>query len=153
MGLQIVYNGDPVFRFLWKAKDGGPDSNVTGYWLIECKALFSIAILKFAPGSREAFHSHAFNAWSWVFKGRLREEVLIHGDESSVGSAYIDLPTSWKPIYTPRDRTHRVYSEGTTWAITFRGPWSKSWKEFFTPKLGRRGKWVTLTNGRKVEEA
>lgn len=151
MGLQIVYNGDPIFRLLWKAKDGGPDSNVTGYWLIECKRLFSIALLKFAPGSREAFHSHAFNALSWILRGKLREEVLIDGDFDLVGSYYVDLPASFKPVYTPRDRTHRVYSEGTTWAITFRGPWAKTWREFFQPKLGRKGKWVTLSDGRVVE--
>ena len=36
------------------AKDGGPESNVTGYWLVESKRFFSIVLLKFDKGSREA---------------------------------------------------------------------------------------------------
>lgn len=36
-----------------KMKDGGKESTVTGYWLIECKSLFSIVLLKFEGDSRE----------------------------------------------------------------------------------------------------
>lgn len=43
-------------------KDGGPDSKVHGFYLIEIKSLFSIVFLKFEGKSREAFHDHAFNA-------------------------------------------------------------------------------------------
>lgn len=60
-------------KFLFKSKDGGPDSNVVGYWLVESKKLFSIVLLCFNKGSREAFHNHAFNAISWVISGRLDE--------------------------------------------------------------------------------
>ena len=49
-------------RLFFKSKDGGPDSSVTGYWLIESKKLFSIVLLKFDGRSREAYHTHAFNA-------------------------------------------------------------------------------------------
>ena len=51
-------------KVLYKGKDGGNLSTVTGYWLIECKNLFSIVLLKFEGESREAYHTHAFGAIS-----------------------------------------------------------------------------------------
>lgn len=89
-------------RLLFKGKDGGPESNVTGYWLIEAKGLFSFVLLRFDKGSREAYHSHAFNAWSW------------------------------KLVYTSRERMHKVYGmSDRTWVLSFRGPWADKWQEFF----------------------
>lgn len=132
-------------KFLFKAKDGGPESKVTGYWLFESKRFGSIALLKFDEGSREAFHTHAFNAVSWVLKGHLFEEV-IYGifDEQT-----LHYKPSLKPIYTPRDRYHKVTGAAkTTWALTFRGPWDKTWKEY----LPADDKEITLTDGRKVVE-
>ena len=120
-------------------KDGGSDSIVSGYWLIEIKPLFSIALLRFGDGSREAFHSHAFNCVSWILKGRLRE---LHLD----GSEQIHK-MGLKPILTYRDTFHKVFSEGTTWVITFRGPWVKNWKEY----LPATKELVTLSSGRKIE--
>jgi hypothetical protein len=124
--------------FLKKEKDGGPNSTVTGYWLIECKPLFSICLLKFKGKSREAFHTHAFNAISWVLKGKLTENFLD-------GSVKEHRP-SVKPIFTPREPHHKVDSDGLTWALTFRGPWKKSWGEF----LPDEDKFIRLTNGRKI---
>lgn len=125
-------------KFLRKAKDGGPESHVTGYWLVEIKSLFSIALLKFSHGSRESYHTHAFNAVSWVLKGHLHEEIKD-------GPQY-DYKRSWRPIRTLRETFHRVYSIGTTWAITFRGPWSKTWEEY-EPNSEQR---TVLTHGRHI---
>lgn len=58
-------------NFLVKKKDGGPESPVDAYFLVELKGLFSIALLKFNKGCREAFHSHAFDAWTWFLSGDL----------------------------------------------------------------------------------
>ena len=46
------------------SKDGGPDSTVWMYG-IEVKWLFSILLLRFEDGSRDAYHSHAFDCVSW----------------------------------------------------------------------------------------
>ena len=64
-------------KLFHKAKDGGPASTVTGYWLIESKRFFSIVLLRFDGPSREAFHTHAFNSISWVVKGVLLENFLF----------------------------------------------------------------------------
>jgi hypothetical protein len=137
-------------RWFFKGKDGGPESNVTGYWLVECKALFSIVLLCFEKGSREAYHSHAFNAWSWVLWGLLREVSLTSSSAMQSGGALIQteyLSPSFKPVYTARDRFHKVYGMADkTWVISFRGPWAQTWKEFFD----KTRQYVTLTHGRKV---
>ncbi|MGZ8887926.1 MAG: hypothetical protein ACXW1D_00040 [Halobacteriota archaeon] len=126
-------------RFLFKAKDGGPESKVTGYWLFESKRFGSVALLKFDYGSREAYHTHAFNALSWVLYGGITEHLRY--------GVWAYMPPRLKPYYTPKERYHKVAGvANTTWALTFRGPWDKTWKEF----IPAEDKEITLTNGRKV---
>lgn len=130
-------------RFFDKAKDGGPKSTVTGYWLCEIKSLFSVALLKFEDGSRDEFHSHAFDSVNWVLKGRVVEET-----HDSMGWHPDDrewLP-SLRPVLTLRETFHRVRSDGTTWVLSLRGPWSKTWWEY-EPATG---KYTELTHGRQV---
>ena len=121
-------------------KDGGPESNATGYWLCEFKSLFSIVLMRFEGDSREAYHSHAFNSWNWLFKGKLVEKELM-GFGKDITRTYRYRP-SIVPILIPRSRIHKVSSQGISWVLPFRGPWSKTWKEI------RQGKEYTLTNGR-----
>src|ERR1041385_3430754 len=109
-------------KLFYRGKDGGPESSVTGWWLIEAKKMFSIALLKFEGASREAYHDHAFNSISWVLRGFGLYESFLKG-----GSRY--LFPSWRPVVTSRDTFHKVSSIGTTWVLTFRGPWSETWHE------------------------
>lgn len=119
-------------------KDGGPDSTVWGYWLIEWKSLFSVALLCFEDGTREAYHSHAFNAISWVLSGKLVEYTY---KDCSFPQAYWP---SFKPIVTRRTKFHKVSSVGRTWVLTFRGPWNDTWQEHSADGD------IVLTHGRKV---
>ena len=119
---------------LRRAPDGGQGSGVTGYFLIELKWLFSVVVLKFDRGSREAYHSHAFSAltlWLW---GAVREH---HRD----GTERRFRAGQWK--FTGCDTFHKVEGLRDTWAISFRGPWRDTWQE------ARGGRLVTLTHGRK----
>ncbi len=125
-------------KFFFKRKDGGQNSTVTGYWLFEFKSLFSIVLLKFDEGAREAFHNHAFNALTWFVRGEVVEHYLD-------GSSKTWKPSFW-PKYTARDCFHKVFGVKTTYALSIRGPWSKTWKEF----LPSENQYVTLTNGRQV---
>lgn len=120
-----------------KAKDGGPKSTVTGYWLIEWKGLFSVTLLKFKDGSRDEYHSHAFDSVSWLLKGCLVEQHLNGAEQ--------EHRPSLVPVVTRRTTFHRVLSKGTTWALTFRGPWSDMWLEFDP----RSHEFTTLAHGRK----
>lgn len=124
-----------------RMKDGGPESRVWGYWLIESKRFFSIVLLHFKDGSREAYHSHAFNAISWVLSGQLTEWPFGRG---SIG--YNLYEPSLKPVWTPRHMMHRVVSLGDTWVISFRGPWANTWREY----IPETKEILTLTHGRKV---
>lgn len=127
-------------KLFHKGKDGGPDSKVTGYWLIEWKSVISIALLKFDKGSREAYHTHAFNAVSFLLKGELLENTLTGGEDTQK-----TFSPSVKPIYTPRECFHKVFGiADTSWALTFRGPWVSKWKEYI-PKTNTC---YELTNGR-----
>jgi len=127
-------------KWFFKSKDGGPNSNVTGYWLLEWKSVFSVVLLRFDKGSREVYHEHAFNAVSWVLSGCLYEYTPRE-------SWAIDLYSSIFPVYTPRSRLHKVYGiANKSWVLSFRGPWSKTWREFDD----KTGTFTTLTNGRKI---
>lgn len=124
-------------------KDGGPESKVSGFWLIESKRFLSIALLVFEDGSREAYHNHAFDAISWLIKGKLVEEEIADGD-ATVTKIVVYTP-SLKPIVTKRDTFHKVSSVGKAYAITFRGSWRPRWREW----LPLESRFRTLTNGRK----
>ena len=128
-------------KFFYYGKDGGKESTVSGYWLTEIKSLFSIVLLKFENGSRDAYHTHAFNSISWVLKGSLIE---YHRN----GRTEFHTP-SLLPVITKRDTFHKVVSEGDTWVLSFRGPWSKTWSEY----LPNENKDIILSNGRKVVDA
>lgn len=123
-------------RIFQKAKDGGPESPVDAYFLFEFKSFGSVALLKFNQGSREAFHTHAFNAYTWFLSGDLIEEDFDGNFKKYQRSIF--------PKVTPREHNHRVHARKTSWCLTIRGPWSSTWTE------DHKGKTTTLTHGRKI---
>ena len=123
-------------RFLTKVKDGGPNSPVDAYVLLEIKPLFSIMLLKFNPGSRGIYHSHAFNALTWFLKGNMWEEQP-DGEVNQYRRSFL-------PKFTPRRMLHNVVSYTTSWCFTIRGPWEDQWEEHDGLKI------TTLTHGRKI---
>jgi hypothetical protein len=156
-------------RFFSKAKDGGPESPVDGYFLIEIKSLFSIVLLHFNFGARESFHTHAFNAFTLWLKGNVYEEIKGNVYEEIADGSVWPAPRTkqWKAgqfKFTPRNLLHRFITPSTgifvslfgnivsrrtengAWALSFRGPWSKTWREY-TPATD---KITTLTHGRKI---
>lgn len=128
-------------RLLSKTKDGGPDSPVDAFFIVEIKSLFSIALLRFNKGGREAFHTHAFNAFTWFLLGDLIEEK-INGD------TYV-YHRSFLPKVTKKNNNHRVTAVETSWCFTIRGPWQKTWTEDIFDKDGNRTT-IVLTHGRKI---
>lgn len=55
--LKQIYNNKWFPRLFYTKPDGGKDSGVTAYFLIEWKVLFSIGILHFKKGTRETSYS------------------------------------------------------------------------------------------------
>jgi len=129
-------------KFLTFGKDGGADSPVDGLFLIEIKSLFSIVLLKFNKGSREVYHSHAFNAISWFLKGNITEHCLNMSTGEQTKKTWRGLS---KLKYTPRNHLHLVEAHENTYCITFRGAWAKTWFEYSE----KENKLITLTHGRK----
>lgn len=124
-------------KLLWNAKDGGPESRVW-CWGLESKRFGSVLLMKFARGSREAYHTHAFNSWSWVLTGGL--------DEYHIDRHVEWHHPSWRPVRTRRETNHMVQGlHAANWVLSFRGPWANVWREWL-PKTNRH---VTLTHGRK----
>lgn len=125
-------------KFMKWGKDGGPESGVYGFWLVEIKSLFSVVFLRFDQDDRKTYHSHAFNAITWWLSGEVEEQ---HRDGKSVR-----WRPSFLPKYTPRSCFHKVIPIKRTYAISIRGPWSKRWFEYRkdTQTL------TTLEHGRKV---
>lgn len=121
-------------RFFSSVPDGGKGSGVTAYFLCEIKPLFSIALLRFDLGTREALHDHAFNAVTIWLKGKIREHHL-DGTTKDFAAGRVK--------FTKRETFHKVEALEKTWALSFRGPWVDRWHE------SRSGKIVTLTHGRK----
>lgn len=113
-------------RILSWSKDGGPDSPVDGFFLIEIKSAFSIVLLRFNEGGREAFHSHAFHALTWFIRGDLVEETL--NTEYNYTNYYF-YRRSLIPKLTTRSKNHRVRAYCNSWALSIRGPWSSTWTE------------------------
>jgi len=124
-------------RLFYKKFDGGKESGVTGYFLIEWKKVFSIGVLHFKKGSRENYHSHAFNAITWWLKGKVTEDTYKNGEK--------DFTPSLKPKITKRTKVHKVIAHEDTWALTFRGPWHDTWFE-----VNPNGDTIVLTHGREV---
>lgn len=119
-----------------KSKDGGPESPVDAYFLFEIKNFCSIAVLRFNKGSREAFHTHAFNALTWFLSGDMVEEKF-DGTVTKYTRSVI-------PKLTLRTNNHRVIAYKTSWCFNIRGPWAPTWTE------DSNGVTTTLSHGRKI---
>lgn len=128
-------------KMFFKRADGGENSGVTAYMLIEWKPVFSIGLLYFNIGSREAYHTHAFNAITWWLKGDVWEVSIVDGEEIYVLKKFTP---SLKPKFTSRDCYHKIIANTPTLALTFRGPWKDKWKEL------RPDGEVILTHGRTI---
>ena len=132
-----------------KMKDGGDESSVTGYWLVEIKSLFSIVLLRFEGKTRSVFHSHAFNCFSWCVSGGLTEGQLK--SYSSMYVKFISREPSLIPFVTKRTDCHMVEPSllsKPTWVLSFRGPWNKTWSEF-NPQTRQ---YTKLGHGREIIE-
>ena len=100
------------------------------YFLFEIKGLCSIALLKFNKGSRENFHSHAFNAFTWFLFGDMMEERFIGKSGQQPIIEHTRYKFGLKPKFTSKENLHRVVAHKTSWCLTIRGRWDKTWMEY-----------------------
>jgi len=119
-------------------KDGGEESTVWG-WFVEAKRLATVALLRFEDGSREAYHSHAFDCVSVLLEGELHEHHLFGG---------VFVYRAPCVFVTRKNTFHKVVSVGRSYVATVRGPWADEWLEW-TEAQG----FQVLTNGREAVRA
>ena len=112
---------------------------VDKYTILEIKWLFSIYVHVWNTIEQDRFHTHAFNAWVFLIKGRYWEEVI-----NNWGTPYgYDVKRGIR--YIPREYNHRILkSEPNSVSVAFAGPWEKTWTETFM-----NGTIRTLSLGRK----
>ncbi len=132
------------YNVLRVTKDGGPESTVWAHWLFEWKGFCSVVLLRFENGSRDAYHSHAFDCVSWVLWGGRLVEHRIAGPDARPGDPYLFLPGPL-PVITRRAHLHKVISCRRTWVLSFRGPWQNTWREVEGGAIDA----VELTHGRR----
>lgn len=109
----------------WKRKTIGlGDQNVTELTILEYKKLFSIKLFKFhkTNGKQDRFHTHAFNAYSFLLKGNYIEEVLE-------GNVIKKLPRNRsRLLFIPKDSFHRITKGTDCTTLLITGPWGKAFK-------------------------
>ena len=145
--LSKIYNHPWFPRLFYTKPDGGKDSGVTAYFLIEWKPVISICLLHFKAGetARENFHEHAFNALTWWLSGEASESRMWYRGEDDWRLSLREYERSLIPKVTKRDNLHKVHTYTDSWALSLRGPWKNTWRE-----MGINGEFTTLTHGRKV---
>jgi hypothetical protein len=98
--------------------------NIQRYTLFECKFLGGIILNIFNTTDQDRFHSHAFTAFSLMVKGWYNEEVIENNK--------IVTKKIVKSRIIPKHYIHKIKeSAPNTVSITFEGPWSGGWNEYF----------------------
>lgn len=93
--------------------------------ILEWKKLFSIKLFHFhkTDGDQDRFHTHAFNAVSFLLHGDYVEEVID-------GNAIKPLQRSRKwALFIPRDTYHRITKSEGCRTLLITGPWGAEFKE------------------------
>lgn len=100
------------------------EGHLDKYTLFENKSLFSVYFHVFNTVEQDRFHTHAFDAVSFVLRGSYEEEQklpsgIVIKKKVGVGVRYI-----------PKDYNHRLLrSEPDTMSLLFAGPWVRYWTE------------------------
>jgi hypothetical protein len=110
----------------WKKKDiNNGEQNVTELTILEWKKLFSIKLFHFhkTTGDQDRFHTHSFNAVSFLLKGNYIEEVIV-------GKKVLPLPRNRsKILYIPKGEFHRITKSDGCRTLLITGPWEPEWTE------------------------
>lgn len=112
--------------------------NIQRFTIFEIKYVCGIIVNIFNTTNQDRFHSHAFNAFSWMLRGHYFEEVI---EDGAVVTKKIE-----KSRFIPRNYIHKItQSTPNAMSITFEGPWESTWNEYFDTGRVKAYSW-----GRKV---
>lgn len=116
---------------------------VSEHTLLEWKPLFSIKLFNFhrTDGSQDRFHTHAFNAISFLLKGNYIEEVIEDGRVVRLNR------NRSRVLFIPADQYHRITRSAGCRTLLITGPWGAEFKELRSVD-GYQFQEVTLGEGR-----
>ncbi len=113
----------PVF---WKRKTIAlGEQTVSELTILEWKPLFSLKLFHFheTDGCQDRFHTHAFNAFSFLLKGDYTEEVICNGVIMRRRRSHKRL------LFIPKNQYHRITRSKGCWTLLLTGPWGSEFKE------------------------
>ena len=111
--------------FMKKKRIDLGEQSVTELTILEYKKWFSIKLFNFhkSEGVQDRFHTHAFNAYSFLLKGDYTEEVLE-------GDKIVKCARSRsKALFIPKNSYHRITRSKGCVTILITGPWGETFKE------------------------
>lgn len=111
--------------FLKKKRIDLGEQSVTELTILEYKKWFSIKLFNFhkSEGVQDRFHTHAFNAYSFLLKGDYIEEVL---EDNKIVKC---LRSRSKVLFIPKDSYHRITRSKGCVTLLVTGPWGETFKE------------------------
>lgn len=111
--------------FMKKKRIDLGEQSVTELTLLEYKKWFSIKLFNFhkSEGVQDRFHTHAFNAYSFLLKGDYTEEVL---EDNKIVKC---LRSRSKALFIPKDSYHRITRSKGCVTLLVTGPWGETFKE------------------------
>jgi hypothetical protein len=111
--------------FLKKKRIDLGEQSITELTLLEYKKWFSIKLFNFhkSGGVQDRFHTHAFNAYSFLLKGDYTEEVL---EDNKIIKC---LRSRSKALFIPKDSYHRITRSKGCVTLLVTGPWGETFKE------------------------
>lgn len=113
--------------------------NIKRFTIIEFKLIGGIIINIFNTKDQDRFHSHAFNAYSWMIKGYYDEEFIDDCGNHT-------FQTIIKSRFIPKEYIHKIReSSKNCISVTLEGPWDNKWLEIFDNGRVKAYNW-----GRKV---
>lgn len=101
------------------------EQNVSEITILEWKKFFSIKFFHFhkTPGKQDRFHTHSFNAFSFLLHGNYIEEIIKDGKVVALNR------NRSRCLYIPKNEYHRITKSEGCRTILITGPWDKYWKE------------------------
>lgn len=97
---------------------------VDRWTLFEFKRLFSVYVHRWNVDYQDRYHTHAFDAWSWMVRGSYKERLYV--DDNT----YMEHDVTPGFRFIPWFTNHSIANcRPNTWTVTFAGPWRKTWTE------------------------
>lgn len=114
--------------------------------ILEYKKWFSLKLFYFhkTEGAQDRFHTHAFNAYSFLIKGDYIEEVIEDNKIKKIKRSRKKL------LFIPKDTYHRITKSEGCYTVLLTGRWGSRFKEL--RETSTKGKYLEVLCGDKRKD-